>query len=608
MKKIGKWIVGIFVALLFLVQAGGVRAADAGYTINNFASKITLEQDSSLTVIEKIEVNYAVEKHGIYRVIPYVYNHKKKIVRAKIKVVSVTNENGAPIPYTVENYKQSKKIKIGDANSLVSGAKSYVLTYNIKGVVLDYGNGPEIYWNVAGSEWEVPIPKVGAWVISPFGKIDKTECFGCASGWSEREANFDGKQDLTVVLQIDKDNKLKMPGWFERNSGLLLTILAYLAALAPLIVMGQFWFRKGRDKKYLTDNIYYEPEDKTETDVSLFERPHLPLVYSPINGYSPAEIGTIVDEKVDTKDIVAEIVDLARLGYLKIKKLESSGIFGIKDIDYELTRTKKTTEKLNVFQNNLLKDLFDAKNIEIEEGVEKASVGLKQIQKDLLKNIFDDERVTVDKIKISDLKNHFYKHLNGLKKDLYTVLADRKLTDGNFDDVRKKWMGINGLLTIITFSFTSFYFARMMGNIGPMILSTVLAILSLFLAAKMPRKTAKGYSLHRQADGLKYYLQKGKWREEIAEKHLFLEEMLPLAISLGVVSKLVKDMEELKIEPPRYFQGMAYNTFVRDLSHFNSVAAGGMTSSPSGKGSWSGGSGFSGGSGGGFGGGGGGSW
>ena len=92
------------------------------------------------------------------------------------------------------------------------------------------------------------------------------------------------------------------------------------------------------------------------------------------------------------------------------------------------------------------------------------------------------------------------------------------------------------------------------------------------------------------------------------EKNLFLEEMLPLAISLGVVNKLSKDMKDLGVEPPKYFEGVVINNFSHDLNSFSSSMAANLSATPSGNSSWSGGSGFSGGGGGGFGGGGGGSW
>jgi hypothetical protein len=546
------------------------------YLIKNFESEITLNRNSSLTVKEKIETDFLVEKHGIFRIIPYIYSHNGKTINARIRILGVEDENDQKIPYQVDNYNQSKKIKIGDANLTLSGNKKYVIEYSIKDVVLDYGNGPEIYWNVTGSEWDVPIEKASARVISPFGKITKIECFGCVNKNFENEAEFFGKEGLTVVVQIDKNNNLKMPGIWQKNYKVIIDNWDYLVAITPLTLMFLFWYKKGRDKRYLTENIYFKPEDKTEKEVPLLSRPHLPLVYYPIDGLSPAEVGTITDEKIDTKDIVAEIVELARLGYLTIKRIEKKKIFGLIGKDYELIRTEKTTENLNKFQTNLLKNLFDDKKT----------------------------------VKISDLKNHFYTHLGGLREDLYKILADKKITEGNLNSVRIKWIGISSFLNFSGFTLVT-RASKMTDNSFPIFLSVIGAVLSLFLSIKMSRKTAWGYSLHRQAEGLKYYLSKGKWREEIAEKNLFLEEMLPLAISLGVVNQLAKDMKELEMEPPKYFEGMVISSFARDLNNFSSNAATGLTSAPSnysGSGSWSGGSGFGGGGGGGFGGGGGGSW
>ena len=152
-------------------------------------------------------------------------------------------------------------------------------------------------------------------------------------------------------------------------------------------------------------------------------------------------------------------------------------------------------------------------------------------------------------------------------------------------------------------------FLKNTGNVGPIVVAILGFIPSIILAIKVPRRTAWGYSLYRQIEGLKYYLGKGKWREEVMEKNLFLEEMLPIAISLGVVNQLTKDMKDLGVEPPKYFEGVVINNFAHDLNSFSSSMTTNLTSTPSGNSSWSGGSGFSGGSsGGGFGGGGGGSW
>ena len=54
--------------------------------------------------------------------------------------------------------------------------------------------------------------------------------------------------------------------------------------------------------------------------------------YEPPENLKPAEIGTLVDEYADDRDIVATIIDLAIRGYLKIKPL------GDKDVEIEILR------------------------------------------------------------------------------------------------------------------------------------------------------------------------------------------------------------------------------------------------------------------------------
>lgn len=48
------------------------------YEITNFDAHINLNQDFSLTIKETIDTNFLVPKHGIYRVIPYIYTHNGK--------------------------------------------------------------------------------------------------------------------------------------------------------------------------------------------------------------------------------------------------------------------------------------------------------------------------------------------------------------------------------------------------------------------------------------------------------------------------------------------------------------------------------------------------
>ena len=130
----------------------------------------------------------------------------------------------------------------------------------------------------------------------------------------------------------------------------------------------------------------------------------------------------------------------------------------------------------------------------------------------------------------------------------------------------------------------------------------------LYLAWQMPQKTARGRNLFLQARGLKYTINTGKWREKIKEKNLFIEEVLPFAVSLGVVSQLAKHMEQLNIKPPEYLQtsNLAAWSTANFVSNFSNEVGSTLSYNPSSSSSGSGSGGGS--SGGGGGGGGGGSW
>ncbi|HEX8923261.1 MAG TPA: DUF2207 domain-containing protein [Patescibacteria group bacterium] len=600
------------------VTTDQITPATETYTIDSFDSKIRVNQDTTMSVEETISTNFLVPKHGIFRIIPYIYSANGKTIRAKISKIKVTNENGIGIPYTTERVNQSISIKIGEADKTIRGKNIYVISYEVSDVILDYGNGPEIYWNVTGHEWDTTIYKARATVESPYGKIEKTICYSgnlggqeknCTTKNSDSQAEFTtnetlgNNKDFTVVIQISKNNLLKFPGTIEKIIKATTDNWGYAAALLPLILMGYYWYTKGRDKKYSSGNIYYKPEKTNEENVPLLSRPHLPLVYGPIDNLSPAEAGTINDQKVDLKDIVAEIMELGRLGYLTIERTEKKKFLG-NDIDYIFKSTEKDASTLTDYQQYLLESIFDSKTTEGTTNKETEKI------------IYKGEE------KLSDLKDKFYVHLEPLRKKIYDSLIKKGAIQSDPRKVQGIWFIMAFFLNLIAF-MVIVYFVSDSGNAGPLGIWAIGLIPSMALAAFMPSRTAWGYSLYRQTEGLKYYVSKGKWREEIAEKRLFLEEILPLAIALGVVDKLAKDMEVLGLQPPSYFVGDSWGNFGSSFYHFNHYSYSTFISTPvstsyhsgwSGNSSWSGGSGFGGGgfsggsSGGGFGGGGGGSW
>ena len=562
--------IAIFLFLFFLFPTSVQAAANLDYT--GFESHINIQKDMSLLITESITVNYKAPLHGIFRDIP----------ERRLNVLSIADENGTPYKYKISG-GNVKNIRIGDPDVTVVGEHVYVIQYEVKRAIKEYPDHFELYWNITGSNWDSILPKPTATISSDFADITKVDCFAgtvgtsirsCKYEFDEKSASFTSSvdtgvgSDFTVVVGLSSQNQFVFPSTLEQFFDFIYQYWGYFLTIIPLATMVIIWFKKGRDERYVSENIYYTPQVKSTRRVGIFERKHIPFVYSPIKGLTPAEIGTLIDEKVDIHDVVAEITELARLGYLKMKKIDKKWIFGKND--YEFSKQKKDTDTLFAFQKDILDSLFASEDIML----------------------------------LSSLKYKFYKSLANIKKDLYGRMEKENYFFGNPDTVRTKWVFFVAVMCGLIFAALSIY-SNVTGQILVFVVGGVLGVVAFLFAIKMPRRTPKGYALYRQIEGLRWYINKGAWRQEIAEKRLFLDEILPLAISLGVVKKLASDMKDLGFKPPEYMGNMATNSFASDMSNFEASASTALVSSPSS----SGGSGFSGGSsGGGGGGGGGGGW
>jgi hypothetical protein len=84
--------------------------------------------------------------------------------------------------------------------------------------------------------------------------------------------------------------------------------------------------------------------------------------FEPPAGIRPGQMGLLFDERADTLDITATIVDSAVRGYLKITELPKTGLlawFG--KPDYQLDRIKEDDAGLLEYERIVLEGLFDSK-------------------------------------------------------------------------------------------------------------------------------------------------------------------------------------------------------------------------------------------------------
>lgn len=587
-------IAGWFLLSAQVVQAARTKpglpepVAQSTEEIIRFDSKITINQDTSLSITESIDYFTPEEKHGIYRYIPERYRREGKVVSNKVTQISVTSEVGEGIPFQVSRENGNVTMKIGDENKTFSGRKTFVISYKVAKAILQHPEFDELYWDITGEGWAFPIKQARVFITSPFAQTTEKKCFTgpiggteseCLFGFSSTETiAFTNKQinygdNFTVALKLDKANSLIFPSKMESLLEIILN--NWTLALLPLpgIAMFLYWYKKGRDFRFVSQNVFDSDPNLPQGLRPLFEPINIPMVYEPLKDLTPGEAGTLLDERVDNQDVVAEIIDLARKKFLKIERVENKGFlrFGC---DYLFTKLKE-------------------------------SQNLPEHQAYLLKNIFDSKT----EVKMSELKGTFYIHMAKVKEMLYGGLTKKKMFTSKPMNALGIGMVIAIILNIGVFVATISTISFLQSGWAVLVLF-VSFTLSLVFAMKMPQKTAVGTNFSLQAKGLRETIRLGKWREEIKEKHLFIEEVLPFAISLGVIGKLANDMAKLNLTPPKYMSGgldgntLAWSGFMSD---FSKTASSGLSYNPSS--SSAGGSGFSGGSsGGGGGGGGGGSW
>ena len=165
MRKI---IIAVFCSILFLSQAvlANIYASEK---ITSFTANIQVKEDGRIQIEESINYDFGGEmRHGIYWKIPLskVNNNKKKY-RLEIKKIIVTDNLGKSYPFSQSYQGDNLQLKIGNANSYVSGEKLYKINYEIAGAITYFSDHDELNWNIIGNGWEVPIASANATINFP---------------------------------------------------------------------------------------------------------------------------------------------------------------------------------------------------------------------------------------------------------------------------------------------------------------------------------------------------------------------------------------------------------------------------------------------------------
>ncbi len=565
--------------LTFLVD----RAYAQDFTINHFHSDITINEDSSFTVKETINVEFHKLKHGIYREIPFKYVEERgNTIKTPLTVLSVTDGSGRGWKYKTKKKGNVVNIRIGDPKKYVEGHQKYVVTYKVENAILFFDDHDELYWNVTGNYWWASIKEASAnvtlaaknksenlWAAcytGPFGSKESACRFEISNNTGEftTTKNLGSREGFTIAFGWDKGLILPPSSW--RKFLWIINIKdnwIFILPIFSLIFMINLWRTRGRDPRVREAvRVMYEPP----------KYQNVPL--------TPGELGTLIDEKLDARDITSTIVGLAVKGYIKIEETKTEGLI-FESTDYYLAKVKEPDETMSPFEIILMD------------------------------RIFSKEQKLPGRM-VSEMKKEFYKNLDLLRNTLYGELISKKYFLVSPVKVRKVYY-FTGIAMMV---FSIIALVWLTSSAKGTIAGILMGLPVLAFARVMPAKTKTGSSVYMDILGFQEFMNRAEKDRlvRMGDKTLF-SKFLPYAIALDVVDNWAKAFEGIYQELPQWYvsheggRTFSPQSFSRSISSATSSIASAMFSAPRGSGISSGG-GFGGGgfSGGGFGGGGGGSW
>lgn len=586
-------------AALWAVSLSAVPAhADEGWVINSFHSDINIAPDSSLTVVEDIHVDFgSLQKHGIFRTIPTRYRFDDSHDRYYNLTVKSVTDGSKPIPYTTSIDPAGETLKIGNPNYLVTGKNRYVISYQIAGVMNAFPDHSELYWNVDGGSWPVPKQSVSATVSMPASSFQKAACYEGPTG--STEACTVGKVSLGVPGGVNTVTftSIRQLGSGEQMSivtalqGGLVTVpppllearersfpqdsfdinpatvaVSALVLLAGIGLIVRYWWLHGRDRAYLSQ--YYLTNDPHDHAAPLLDHDPVVVEFGPPQNLRPAELGLILDESADTKDVTATIVDLAVRGVLTIAEVPG-------EKDWSLTWRPNQVSNLLPFEKTLLDGLFSGR----------------------------------EQVRLSTLKGTFAPTLQAAENQMYADAMSRNFFTTRPDYMRWGRIGIGVVLLVVGGFLIKFLGAVGWGLPGVAVILVGLVMIATFRL--MSVRTAAGRDLMQHTLGFRLYMNTAeKYRQQFAEKAEIFTQLLPYAIVFGCVTRWAKAFEGIDTSQTNGWyvgqQPFQAALLASSLQSMNSSISTAVASTPAGSGS----SGFGGGgfSGGGGGGGGGGSW
>jgi hypothetical protein len=612
----GAGAVGLVTAVLVLLGAPPALAADE--SIGSYDTRVDVHADGGLAVTETIGYDFGDnQRHGIYRKIParFRYDATRDRVYPIDAIHAFMDGQNVKMIHWIEN--DYVMIQIGDPDRTITGPHTYTIAYTVRAALNGFPDHQELFWNLVGAEWQVPIGAVTATVDAP-APIQRVTCFAGPTGSRDpctghsesagtavfRQSSLRPGTGLTAVLAFPPGTVATTapilvarhdPAAAFRATPATVGGAAGLALIGVAVALALAYLR-GRDRHYVGQLPGLLPgygEPVTERRKPLTGQPPVSVEFVPPYGIRPAQADVLIRERARNLDLTATIVDLAVRGHLHIAEVGGNATHrhgsggrkggGYRVRDWELTRHGDGGPDLLPYERTLFEALFS-------DG---------------------------DQMRLSRLGGSFARVARDVRDELERDLVDQ----GWYRRSPRATRGLartGGILLVLAGAAVLFLLAKwtQVALIG---VGTVLgAVAVLAVSGRLASRTGRGSAVLARVEGFRLYVATAEAAQlRFQEREQIFSAYLPYAIVFGLTERWTQAFAQLGVQGATG-TGLTWYTpmpgtdwttgggFHQTVGAFTTATA--TASTPV---SASGGSGFSsdgGGVGGGGGGGGGGSW
>ena len=251
--------------------------------IKNYDIEMNVGEDNRVEVKEKLDVHFNKRMHGIYRdlilrdEVDYGGGNKVKR-RAGISNIK-TSEH-----HSTETNNGVMRIKLGDANSYVSGDKTYTLsyTYDLGEDVLS--DVDDFYFTIIPGKWTVPILLANIKITMP-KEFDSEKVNFWSGTWGRGDNEiFDysvngleisGKTNrvilpgemVTARVVLDEGYFVRVPAEQEKPWLWALYVIPIITAIGCFVL----WLIYGNDERVEISSELYPPKDISYIDMAIID-------------------------------------------------------------------------------------------------------------------------------------------------------------------------------------------------------------------------------------------------------------------------------------------------------------------------------------------------